>query len=62
MFTYLDWFHTEAYNIQPLNAQKRLRVYDGQLLEAIRDNPAKWAKVWYEATGLKLHKRLKDAI
>lgn len=62
MFTYLDWFHSDSYDILPLNREKRLRVYEGQLLEAVLANKAKWAKIWYEVTGLKLRKRLKDAI
>lgn len=62
MFTYLDWFHNESYNIQPLNAQKRLRVYQGQLKEAVLANKEKWALEWYIETGLKLRKRLKDSI
>lgn len=58
MFCYLDNFgFAESYDIEPLNMGKRLRVYQGQLLEAINDNPAKWAKVWYEQTGKHLQKR-----
>ncbi len=57
MFTYLDFFHSNSYDIEPLNKEKRLRVYENQLKEAVRANKAKWAKIWYLKTGERLRKR-----
>jgi len=54
MFTYLDFFHTHAYDIQPLNYPKRLRVMEGQLYETVVDAQDDWSWAWYCSEKVKL--------